>query len=39
LGIFWFAFENKRFEGPPAGDRIKERQKMIADIEKQYGEQ
>ncbi|HSK67482.1 MAG TPA: hypothetical protein VK888_11160, partial [Anaerolineales bacterium] len=39
LGIFWFAFENKRFEGPPTGDRIKERQKMIAEIEKQYGEQ
>ena len=39
LGIFWFAFENKRFEGPPTGERIKERQKMIAEIEKQYGEQ
>ena len=38
LGIFWFAFENKRFEGPPTGDRIKQRQKMIAEIEKKYGE-
>jgi len=36
LGIFWFAFENKRFEGPPMGDRIKERQKKIAEIEALY---
>ena len=39
LGIFWSAFENKRFEGPPTSDRIKERQKMIAEIEKQYSDQ
>ena len=36
LAIFWFAFENKRFEGPPTGDRIKERQKKIAEIEALY---
>ena len=36
LGIFWFAFENKRFEGPPAGERIKERQSKIAEIEARY---
>ena len=31
--------EDKRFEGVPEGDKIKERQKMIADIEKKFGEQ
>lgn len=31
--------EDKRFEGVPEGDKIKERQKLIADIEKKYGEQ
>jgi amino acid transporter len=31
--------EDKRFEGVPEGDKIKERQKMIAEIEKQFGEQ
>jgi amino acid transporter len=31
--------EDKRFEGVPEGDKIAQRQKMIADIEKQYGEQ
>ena len=30
--------EDARFEGVPEGDKIKERQKMIAEIEKQYGE-
>lgn len=30
--------ENSRFEGVPEGDKIQERQKMIADIEKKYGE-
>jgi hypothetical protein len=30
--------EEVRFEGVPEGDKIKERQKMIADIEKKYGE-
>jgi amino acid transporter len=36
MAIFWFAFESKRFQGPPTGDRIKERQKKIAEIEAQY---
>ena len=31
--------EDKRFEGVPEGDKIRERQKMIADIEKKFGEQ
>jgi amino acid transporter len=38
LPIVWFAFERNRFEGVPEGEKIKERQKMIADIEKKYGE-
>ena len=31
--------EANRFEGVPEGEKIAQRQKMIADIEKQYGEQ
>src|SRR5215212_10125727 len=31
--VFWFAFERKRFEGPPTGERIAERQSEIAEIE------
>ncbi|MBI5933023.1 MAG: amino acid permease [Chloroflexi bacterium] len=31
--------EENRFEGVPEGDKIVQRQKMIADIEKKYGEQ
>ena len=30
--------EDRRFEGVPEGEKITERQKMIADIEKKYGE-
>ena len=30
--------EADRFEGVPEGDKIKQRQKMIAEIEKKYGE-
>ena len=30
--------ENNRFEGVPEGEKIAQRQKMIADIEKKYGE-
>ena len=30
--------EANRFEGVPEGDKIKQRQKLIADIEKRYGE-
>ncbi len=36
--IVWFAFENKRFEGVPEGQTIVDRQKMIAEIEKKFGE-
>ncbi|MBI5823015.1 MAG: amino acid permease [Chloroflexi bacterium] len=39
MPIVWYGFERNRFEGVPEGDKIKERQKMIADIEKKYGEQ
>jgi amino acid transporter len=38
LPIIWVAGENKRFHGVPTGEKIKERQKAIADIEKKYGE-
>ena len=37
--VLWYGFERNRFEGVPEGDKIAERQKMIAEIEKQYGEQ
>jgi len=36
LGIFWFAFEKNRFQGPPTGERVKEMQAKIAEIEAQY---
>ena len=36
--ILWFAFENKRFQGPPVGDMIKKRQAEIAAIEAKFGE-
>jgi amino acid transporter len=36
LPILWFAFEKDRFEGVPTGDKIKERQKMIAETEAKY---
>ena len=39
MPIVWYGFERNRFEGVPQGDKITERQKMIADIEKRYGEQ
>ena len=38
MPIIWYAFERNRFEGVPQGDKIAKRQKMIADIEKKYGE-
>jgi amino acid transporter len=31
--VVWFAFERRRFHGPPTGDRIAARQKEIAEIE------
>lgn len=36
MAALWFAFESKRFQGPPSGDRIKANQKKIAEIEAQY---
>lgn len=36
--IVWFAFENRRFQGPPIGDVIKKRQAEIAAAEKAVGE-
>jgi Co/Zn/Cd efflux system component len=38
LTILWFASERTRFEGVPQGDKIKQRQKMIAEIEKKYND-
>jgi len=38
MPIVWYGFERNRFEGVPEGDKITQRQKMIADIEKKYGE-
>jgi amino acid transporter len=37
-GIVWFAFENKRFQGPPIGDMIARRQAEIAKAEAAVGE-
>lgn len=34
--IMWYGFERNRFEGVPEGDRIKENQKKIAEIEAKY---
>jgi amino acid transporter len=36
LPILWYAFIRTRFEGVPEGDKIKERQKMIAEVEAKY---
>ena len=36
--IVWFAFENRRFQGPPLGDIIAKRQAVIAAAEKAVGE-
>ena len=36
--IVWFAFENRRFKGPPVGDIIKKKQAEIAAIEAKFGE-
>jgi amino acid transporter len=38
MPIIWYGFERNRFEGVPEGDKIAQRQKMIAEIEKKYGE-
>jgi hypothetical protein len=37
-GIVWFAFENRRFQGPPIGELIAERQALIRAAEKAVGE-
>jgi amino acid transporter len=34
--VLWFAVERNRFEGVPTGEKIQERQKMIAEIEARY---
>jgi hypothetical protein len=39
MPIVWYAFERNRFEGVPEGEKIVQRQKMIAEIEKKYGEE
>ena len=36
LPILWFASERNRFEGVPMGEKIEQRQKMIAEIEAKY---
>ncbi len=36
LVIAWFAVERRRFEGPPTGERIQQRQAEIATIEAQF---
>jgi amino acid transporter len=36
--ILWFAVENRRFEGPPTGDRIAARKAAIAAAERAVGE-
>jgi amino acid transporter len=36
--VLWFAVENRRFQGPPTGDRIKARQAQIAAEEAHVGD-
>jgi hypothetical protein len=36
--ILWYGFERNRFEGVPEGEKIAQRQQMITEIEKKYGE-
>jgi amino acid transporter len=38
MPMVWYGFERNRFEGVPEGEKIAQRQKMIAEIEKKYGE-
>ncbi|HJZ47736.1 MAG TPA: amino acid permease [Roseiflexaceae bacterium] len=33
MAVFWFGFERRRFQGPPTGERIAQRQTEIAEIE------
>jgi amino acid transporter len=37
-GVVWLAFEQRRFQGPPIGDRIAKRQAAILAAEKAVGE-
>ncbi|MFN8193716.1 MAG: amino acid permease [Nocardioidaceae bacterium] len=36
--LIWFAFENRRFQGPPIGDAIEKRQQAIREAERAVGE-
>lgn len=36
--ILWYGLERNRFEGVPTGEKIKERQRLIAEIEAKYQE-
>jgi len=36
MPILWYGFVRNRFEGVPEGEKIAQRQKMIAEIEKKY---
>ena len=36
--ILWVLFENRRFQGPPQGELIAERQALILAVEKAVGE-
>ena len=36
--VVWFAVENRRFQGPPVGDAVKDRKAAIAAAEKAVGE-
>ena len=36
--VLWFAVENRRFEGPPTGERIEKRRAAIAAAERAVGE-
>jgi amino acid transporter len=39
MAVIWFAFERRRFEGPPTGERILARQAEIAAIEAELEQQ
>lgn len=36
MAVLWVVSENRRFEGPPTGDRILQRQSMIKETEAKY---
>lgn len=38
MAILWFALESRRFEGVPQGEKITQRQGLIAEIEARYEE-